>query len=286
MKTENTKLSNLIVPKERNQFLSLLAVNSNYFGNIQGSKLKSVKKIVSNTNYEEISCVGYNPYTAEMEATFNIKLSSGYSGELCSAGSREYVRFYLDFHDGLGFIDQGSVAINVHDIPAGKDCKGESIFPLSYVAKAKKVTAKFPLCTNPLLPTLRAILSWQVNPPANSPNWTPVWGSKKDCEVQIAPFIFKASSLFPSPILDLSATAISAMSKTEVKKLEEMNTFGLTGDISKLSLAEEISKAKKSGVPASRFAFDAVQKMIKYPLSEITLENQKAFSSRLADSFA
>ena len=61
-----------------------------------------------------------------MEATFSIKNSYGYSGDLCTAGSREYVRFYLDFHDGAGFIDQGNVAINVHDIPAGKDCNGNS----------------------------------------------------------------------------------------------------------------------------------------------------------------
>jgi hypothetical protein len=53
-----------------------------------------------------------------MKATFTINRSTGYSGNLCQAGSIEYVRFYIDFNDGTGFIDQGVTGVNVHDIPA------------------------------------------------------------------------------------------------------------------------------------------------------------------------
>jgi hypothetical protein len=200
MKKPTTNLSNLRVENERSNFLSLLTISPNYFGNIEGSQIKPIKKIVSNVNYEQLTCVGYNPDTTEMEATFSIKKSTGYSGNLCANGSNEYVRFYMDFHDGAGFIDQGSVAINVHDIPAEKDCAGNSIFPLSYVATLKQKTRRFSNCKSPVLPTLLAILSWQQDPPANAPGWTPVWGSRMSCDVQLKPFIVGLPNFDPGSI--------------------------------------------------------------------------------------
>ena len=174
-KSVSTKITEIKVEQERSLFLNMLGKNLNYFGNFPESKLKPNLKLISNTSYEQLTCVGYNPDTANMEATFAIKKSAGYSGNLCTAGSLEYVRFYLDFHDGNGFIDQGSVAVNVHDIPADKDCSGNSIFPIIYVATLKKKTSKFFFCDKPVLPTLRAVLSWSIDPPVNSPNWPPVW---------------------------------------------------------------------------------------------------------------
>src|ERR1044071_829666 len=172
-----------VVQTERTHFLSLLLKNPNYFGNIEGSTLPSNFKLLNDTSYEQLTCVGYNPDTRNMEAVFAVKRSVGYSGNLCTAGSFEHIRFYLDFHDGAGFIDQGSVAVNVHDIPAGQDCTESSIFPIIYVATLQKKTSRFSLCNTPLLPTLRAILSWNMDPPANSPNWLPVWGNVVNCDV-------------------------------------------------------------------------------------------------------
>lgn len=283
MKKVNSKLVRLTVEKERSQFLSFLAINPNFFGNISGSKIKEVKKIVSNTNYEEISCVGYNPYTEEMEATFQIKRPAGYGGDLCSAGTREYVRFYLDFHDGVGFIDQGSVAVNVHDIPSKKDCQGDSIFPLSYVAKAKKITPRFKSCKSPVLPTLLAILSWQQDPPVNTPEWSPVWGGRKACEVQIRPFTFTLPGGFEFPTFELPEFNLNLMSEIDMAKVDALETLNAPINFAKTSLLDEISDAKKSDVPAARFAYDSVQKMIKYPVSEITLGNQKIFAKAKID---
>jgi hypothetical protein len=181
-----TTITESIQP-ERTHFQFMLAKNPNYFGNIPGSKLKPNLKIVSNTGYEQLTCVGYNPDTQNMEATFSIHKSAGYSGSLCSGGSFEHVRFYLDFHDGAGFIDQGTVAVNVHDIPNGKDCQGKPLFPLKYAATLKKKTKKNSFCSAPVLPTLRAILSWGIEPPADSPTWTPVWGNVLDRDVQLKP---------------------------------------------------------------------------------------------------
>ena len=52
-----------------------------------------------NTSYEELECVGYNPKLETLVATLRVKKDAGYSGGLCTAGSREYVTFYADFNN-------------------------------------------------------------------------------------------------------------------------------------------------------------------------------------------
>ncbi|HEY8934795.1 MAG TPA: hypothetical protein VIM65_06220, partial [Cyclobacteriaceae bacterium] len=187
--------------------------------------------------------------------------------------SFEYLRFYLDFHDGTGFIDQGSVAIHVHDIPATNDCTGHSIFPIKYAATLKKKTSKFSDCEKPLLPTLRVILSWSIEPPVNSPDWKPVWGSVMNCEVQIRP-----SLKLHFPLVDWSKyleIAVASPSLT-VKQLAEITQIDLSqvGPQPKPHLGELVKISEKINVPASRFAFKSVYNMIKYPTSEITLMDQ------------
>ncbi|MEI6900234.1 MAG: hypothetical protein WCL00_10165, partial [Bacteroidota bacterium] len=159
------------VEDERLHFLSKLAINPNYFGNNPKSVDKPVLIFLKKLTYEEISCVGYNPETKNLEATILVKKSFGYSGPLCQQGSFEYVRFYLDFHDGNGFIDQGVASNNVHDIPLGTDCSNLSTFPLNYVIRKGIVNENARFCNQPVLPTLRAILSWNQQPAANDPNW-------------------------------------------------------------------------------------------------------------------
>ena len=94
-----------VVAKERATFKSLVAKNPNYFGNLEKSKFKPVKKIVADTAFEQATCVGFNPQTNFLEATIAVKRPTGYAGDLCHAGSTEYVRFYLDY--GNGWEDQG-----------------------------------------------------------------------------------------------------------------------------------------------------------------------------------
>lgn len=277
-KSNSTKIIEIKVERERTQFLHMLAKNANYFGNIPGSKLKPNYKLISNMSYEQLTCVGYNPDTANMEATFSIKKSAGYSSNLCAAGSFEYVRFYLDFHDGNGFIDQGSVAINVHDIPAEKDCNGNSIFPIIYVATLKKTTSKFFYCDKPILPTLRAILSWSTDPPANSPNWLPVWGSVMNCDVQLKP-----SLKYPISNIDLSEYFTLAVNSPNLSTKQLSEITGV--DLAQINpqplpphLADLIKESVKLKVPASRFAFKTVHNMIKYPTSEITMMEKAILS--------
>ena len=183
--------------KERVEFHQLLAVNPNYFGNLAESPYKPVKKIIGNTKYEELTCIGFNPNLNQLEATVPIKLPSGYGGGLCQAGSTEYVRFFIDY--GSGWEDAGMVSVNVHDIPNTKDCAHHPDKPLVYVL-AQPIEPKRDSCGHPVLPKVRGILSWNVPPPAGpaNANWPPVWGNVLDRHIQIRPF--------QSRIVDIAGT--------------------------------------------------------------------------------
>lgn len=272
MKEDSLKKTANVLPHERTHFQYMIAKNPNYFGNIPNSKYKENIKLITDIVYEQLTCVGYNPDTTNMEATFSIKKPVGYAGDLCTSGSFEHIRFYLDFHDGLGFIDQGSIAINVHDIPAETDCKGEPIFPIKYVATLKKKTAKVSSCETPILPTLRAILSWSVTPPADTPNWKPVWGNVLDGDVQLKPF-WK----FPFPkAIDLSAyftlaTTSPHLSTQQIAEITQIDINQLIEPPIYLSPSLLAKKYEHSKIPASRFAFKEIYHMAKYPSSEITM---------------
>jgi len=170
------------IDKNRAQFRALIAKNPNYFGNLPDSTLKAVNKIVANTGFEELTELGYNPRLRQLTASFDLKKSSGYGGDLCSDGSAEYVRFYVDL--GSGWQDAGLVATDVFDIPADKDCARKNIHPLSYSVELP-YSPRRRWCTSPQLPKARAILSWNVAPPAGQPDWKPVWGGVRDCNIQI-----------------------------------------------------------------------------------------------------
>lgn len=170
----------------RKNFKALLASNLNYFGNLSQNNPKAENKIVSNISYEQLTCVGFNPETNFLEATIAIKRPLGYGGDLCSKGSTEFVRFFIDY--GSGWEDAGVTAVTVHDIPTGTDCTKQSEKPLIYVANLR-LEPKTNCCNSPLLPKVHAILSWQWQPPAGAANvsWTPVWGNSIDCQIQIKP---------------------------------------------------------------------------------------------------
>ncbi len=171
---------------ERKDFKSLILSNPNYFGNLAESPFKPVKKIASNIKYEELTCVGFNPKMDMLEATVQIKQPYGYGGNLCSSGTIEYIRFFMDYGDG--WENLGLIGINVHDIPNGIDCNSRTEKPISYSASLQ-IQPKRACCDQPMLPKVRAILSWNAEPPEDNPAWIPVWGNILECNVQIRPKI-------------------------------------------------------------------------------------------------
>ncbi len=222
---EQVSLTKLSPELARQNFHALLLANPNFFGNLAESPYKPVLPIQGDTAYESIGCVGYNPQLAQLRATINIKQTGGYSGGICTSGSEEYVRFYLSYDAGATWQDQGLTAVNVFDVPGPK--------PLEY-AVTLPISPKEQFCFIQNLPLARAILSWNSPPPANQPNWPPVWGNVVDAQIQIDGFqIILLSTLLadaklelPEPIaqsIDLSqpvkAAAPSSLTSVDLHKL-------------------------------------------------------------------
>lgn len=171
----------------------LIAQNPNYFGNLPDLGIAPEVEIVGDTIYEQASCLAYNPDVEVLEATVQVKRSSGYGGDLCSPGSTEWVRFYLSYDNGATWQDIGLGSFKAHDIPDSRDCAGEVTKPLSYTVAHPLPEPIHQSCLRPVLPLVRAILSWSIMPPANQPNWAPVWGNVIDRHVQLRlrPLIFR-----------------------------------------------------------------------------------------------
>lgn len=174
-------MSNERIEESRRDLRLLLARNPNYFGHApDGAGTQESKP--GNTKYEELTELGYEPKLRRLEATFDVKLPYGFGGGLCTEGSREYVRFYVA--DGTGWQDVGVAAANVHDIDDGFDCAEQPYHPISHAVGIVYNPPRY-WCRYPQLPEVRAILSWEIEPPPNQPDWKPPWGNVIECSIQI-----------------------------------------------------------------------------------------------------
>jgi hypothetical protein len=252
---------------ERTRFKSFLATNLNYFGNMTTAGTKPVTKIVTDTTYEQLTCIGFNPDTNFLEATIAVKRPTGYGGDLCSNGSTEFVRFFIDY--GSGWEDAGLTAVTVHDIPTNKDCAGQLDKPLIYAANLR-LEPKTNCCNTPLLPKVHAILSWQWMPPAGPANvgWTPVWGNTLDCQIQIKPRPWNLFCL-------LDVISASLPQKIKVPPLFEQVQFDpipqpdpppfTIGQLAGIYVQKETPKASATAavkVPAHRFGVQELNAVV------------------------
>ncbi|TXE15015.1 hypothetical protein FUA26_00470 [Seonamhaeicola algicola] len=189
MKTSDLKLN------DRSGFKINLLSNLNYYGNLDTKAFGyPVKKIVSSTEYEELKCISYHPKNRALRATVHIKNQSGYLGSHCNSGSYEYVRFYIDYENNGNWEDLGVSSFRIHDIEDHKGlCYGVKLIINPKIRKR---------CSEePVLPNVRAILSWNVEPPVNTPSYKPVWGNVKEARIQIAPKPqFQIPPIFDNPI--------------------------------------------------------------------------------------
>ncbi len=133
-----------------------------------------------NTTYEELHCVGLDRDAEHLHGVVQIKRKSGYSGDLCDKGSREYIAFYLDF--GAGWVYQGTTWVDVHDvddIPDGGLWYQASL-PVNLEDHKKEwcQTGKA---------RIRGILSWATPPTPNNPDYKAHWGDRQDCCIEIRP---------------------------------------------------------------------------------------------------
>jgi hypothetical protein len=174
--TELIALALLAPDVARLNLRALLLSNPDYFGKITGSTFKAVLKIERDTTFESIAGIHYSPQDETLQATIHLNRSIGYSGANCGNASQEFARFYLSYDEGSTWKDQGLQAVNVYDIKGPK--------PSRFTVTSDIHPART-FCFMKNLPTVRVILSWNFAPPADAPDWAPVWGEVLDRKVEI-----------------------------------------------------------------------------------------------------
>ena len=235
--------------QERAKFRELLLVNPNYFGNLKVSKFKAVKPKKNDTSYEELKCVGYDPHVEQLHAVVHIKKDYGYGGDICSTGSPEYVRFYIDWDNDGNWIDVGMARFTAYNLPGDK--------PLEY-SVTLDIDPKEKHCTVENLPKVRAILSWYDPPTPDDPDYPPVWGNVMEARIQI-------DDLEDVMLADLFEMGKIALPANLLKNLDVSQSVSIA-KAKELSVGELAQVYKDKGVPGHRFAFTKLQKMLCKPV--------------------
>jgi len=138
----------------------------------------------ANVSYEQLESVGLDYNLEQFVASFRVKRPSGYSGDLCTKGSLEYVAFWADWGNNCKWQYVGTTTVNVHDvnnIPAG-GLSYAAVLPYDF-NKVRK------LCSNPEVVKIRAVLSWGVAPSVTDANALNYWGNRLDAYIQVKPGI-------------------------------------------------------------------------------------------------
>jgi hypothetical protein len=238
--------------EDRRLLRARLLANPNYYGTIAGSALEPVLELSGDTNWEELTCVGYNPALSQLEAVVSIKQPTGYSGDLCSAGSTEYVRFWVDF--GAGLTNVGLTSIQVHDIP---DPGGGSAHPIEYLVSLPLDASAFEqCCSSPVLPNVRAEVSWNVIP-STDPSVPPVFGNQLDAVIQLPSSALACwETVLASPPPELEFLAKSGIGAGQ---LAEVKPSGPPEPVAWRTLLESYEHAQ---VPHHRLVYPAIYPMI------------------------
>lgn len=134
------------------------------------------------TQWEEITTVRFNEKLKQLEAVITIKSRNGYSWPLSPNGSKEYIRFFIDWNETGNYEDAGLTSFLIHN----DHVINVSQSPQQYIVR-------FNLYTNKNLHAkkqaatvkIRAVLSWNILPSSN-PNELPVFGNYIDGHVKIA----------------------------------------------------------------------------------------------------
>ncbi len=211
--------------------------------------IEGIKYVESNTSWEQVMCAGYNPQSQKLEAFVNIKQQSGYSGNLCSTGSNEFLRFFIDFKDGAGFQDMGFTSFKVADIPNSS----ATAHPITYMASLDiddTSHRRFLSCDNAVIPTLRAVLSWNVAPTSN-PNQVPPYGNSIDVDIQLARLFFIPPFYLNEVIKDtalLNLIDVSEPLKVKAPYTEATEVI--------------LEKNRKAGVPDHRTLYSSVGSLL------------------------
>lgn len=220
--------------------------------------------LMGNTFWEQLICVGFNPGLSQLEAIVSIKRSTGYSGDLCSNGSTEYVAFFIDWGDGAGFQSVGLTSFKVADIsnaPPGPQ------HPLKYMVYHPLDDANHMKCCNmEVLPKVMAILAWNQIP--SGPGYMPIFGNRLDANIQIRP-LNSPFCMFKDIVIDANAAKKLGVREKSVKAfLDSLENLDINADVCgfrfpQAKLEELAPVYKKNDVEDHRTVFTSIYPLIK-----------------------
>ena len=135
------------------------------------------------TEYEQLSNIGLDARSSRLTGVVRVKQRNGYLGGPTTAGSREYVAFWVDW--GTGFQYEGTTSVAVHDFSslpsAGLEYK--VFLPVDFRAHAQ------PGSRGAKKVNVRAVLSWNSPPSVIDSCASVVWGNSLESEILIPPGI-------------------------------------------------------------------------------------------------
>jgi hypothetical protein len=246
------------VPNERSNFKKLLFSNPNFFGTFPNLG-KVVKAISGDTTFEQLICLGLYPGEffggGRLEAVVNIKQHSGYGSDACGDGTTEFVRFFVE--DASGWHDLGLGEVQVYNVPGP--------LPLSYAVSVNfNEPRKF--CGTENILNVRAILSWNLEPTAGDPNFTPVYGNVLNARVQVQKRFF-----IDIPLKDLVAEKTLKIEPSILAELDLDQPLP-SKQPKELTFAELKTLYANTKVPAHRFGFKEAMKVQSGSLSKALLK--------------
>ncbi len=236
---KETKVSESLV-RARRHTLALTAVAATTFP-FEVLDIDGLEAVDGNTTFERLACVGLTPSMDQLTAVVRLTANTGYSGPLCASGSLEHVRFYVSTDDGATWVDAGTDSFAVHDTPGPR--------PLDHAVNV--VTPLWhTLCWIRNQPLVRAILSWNVAPPANQPDWSPPWGNVVEARVR------PRSRRFPT-WHDLVAVDAVTLNSVLAQTIDLSTPVTMT-PLPAPTLPELAKTYARAKVPAHRFALPAL----------------------------
>jgi hypothetical protein len=193
------------------------------------------------TYWEQITCAGFDPRTSRLEAVVRVKQETGYNGNLCSSGSQEFVRFFVDFKDGAGFRDMGYTNFKVADISNAPRGAQHPLSYLAYLYIDDREYRRWMSCDEAVIPTMRAVLSWN-SVPSNDPDVPPFYGNVVDADIELASLRRRFS---PTVLEELAGIK-------DIDKLVDPSLMAQLKEPVAASIEDIYEKNKAAGVPDNR----------------------------------
>jgi hypothetical protein len=132
------------------------------------------------TAYEQLDSIGLDVNTSRLTGVLTLKQRRGYAGGPSTAGSKEFVAFWVDW--GSGFQYEGTTSVAVHDFSSLPAIGLEYVvfLPVDLRAHAQ------PGSKGAKKVRVRAVLSWNTPPSTTDPRAPVVWGNSLDGMILIS----------------------------------------------------------------------------------------------------